>query len=113
MNKVLAALLEEVAEERESQIEKWGVQKHPDGTGESGSNNIAWLRRHITESKAKSGDLTWRHILDEEVAEAFAESDEATLAMELIQVAAVALAWVEDIHTRLYPVDLSMLGPDD
>jgi hypothetical protein len=94
-------IIDDVLDERAKQEEKWGVQSHPDGTGDSGSNNIAWLKRHITESKAKSGDLTWRHILDEEVAEAFAEDVLDGLREELIQVAAVALAWVEDIDRRM------------
>lgn len=39
-------------------------------------------------------------MLLEEVAEAFAESDDARLRAELVQVAAVAQAWIESIDRR-------------
>jgi hypothetical protein len=39
-------------------------------------------------------------VLNEEVAEAFAESDPAKLRAELLQVAAVCAAWIYDIDTR-------------
>lgn len=38
---------------------------------------------------------TWAHLVREEVAEAFQESDPARLAEELIQVAALCVSWVE------------------
>jgi hypothetical protein len=44
--------------------------------------------------------LTWRDILLEEVYEAFAETDSDRLREELIQVAAVALSWVDAIDRR-------------
>lgn len=51
-------------------------------------------------SAFRVGKGTWRHILQEEVAEAFAELDPAPLREELIQVAAVAVAWIEAIDRR-------------
>ena len=61
-------------------------------------------RRHVwclrCDEAAKSGTLTWRHILLEEVFEALAESDPAKLRTESIQSAAVIAAWVEDIDSR-------------
>ncbi len=45
-------------------------------------------------------DVNWKTILLEEVAEAFAENDPATLRRELVQVAAVAAAWIEAIDRR-------------
>lgn len=44
--------------------------------------------------------MDWLHILREEVAEAFAETDPVALRGELVQVAAVAVAWAEAIDRR-------------
>jgi protein involved in temperature-dependent protein secretion len=102
-----------IADERKRQVEKWGVQKHPDETGGVSAEHRAWHARMVTESKAESGTISWRDILFEEIAEAFAEADQEKLREELVQVAAVVVAWIEDLDTRLVPVDLSKLGPDD
>lgn len=49
------------------------------------------------------GTVTWWHILREEVFEASAEVDPAKLREELIQVAAVAMKWIEAIDRRAQP----------
>lgn len=96
-----AAVCREVILERESQNQKWGEQNHPDGTGPTMSRlNAVDFTRLECEYAAQHGTVTWRHILDEEVAEAYAESDPAKLRAELVQVAAVAVAWVESIDRR-------------
>lgn len=83
------------------QLDKWGVQSHPDGTTDDVYNRATSdTSRTLCDLAAKKGTVTWRHILTEEVDEAYAESDPAKLRKELIQVAAVALAWVEDIDRR-------------
>lgn len=98
--KVLSAL-GEVYAERERQDAKWGEQNHPDGTATGmGEQRMADLARRLCDAAHKAGQGTWRHILDEEVREAFAEADPAKLRAELIQVAAVAVAWVEAIDRR-------------
>lgn len=96
------AVLEEVAAERWSQDQKWGAQDHPDGTADNPTLRAAWAMsaRDECNRAAKLGKLTWRHIMSEEVAEAHAESDPAKLRAELIQVAAVAVAWIESIDRR-------------
>lgn len=98
---------EEVVGERIRQDAKWGEQNHPDGTGESwlldddpDAGEAADLYRRWTEDAVAYKRLAWRHILIEEVAEAFAETDPAALRAELIQVAAVAQAWAEAIDRR-------------
>ena len=71
-----------ISNERERQIEKWGVQRHTPGD--------------------------WVLILMEEIGEAceaFLEQRELDAAHELIQAAAVIVAWIE----ALMPED----GPDD
>lgn len=93
-------IFDRVYAERERQWQKWGDQRHPDGTGEQ---SFAWLRdfyRKACQSAAKDDAVTWRHILREEVYEALAESDPDELSDELIQVMAVCAAWIEDIKRR-------------
>lgn len=95
----MTALLE-VVRERERQDTKWGEQNHPDGTGKDGDEKLATFWRHVCESRAANGRVTWRDILQEEVAEAYAESEPTRLRAELIQVAAVAVQWIEAIDRR-------------
>lgn len=93
-------MLAEIGAERARQDERWGEQNHPDGTGGDTEQLEAIHARGACQLVANDGTLTWRHILREEVAEAFAESDEGKLRAELIQVAAVAAAWAEAIDRR-------------
>jgi hypothetical protein len=93
-------VLTEVMREREAQYEKWGEQNHPNGTGRPASKEIADAARAITDRKAKLGTLTYLDILREEFFEAAAEGDADSLRKELIQVAAVAVAWVEAIDRK-------------
>jgi hypothetical protein len=96
-----AAVAREVIQERVRQEAKWGEQNHPDGTGPTMTNlNRAHEARRNCDYAHSHGMGTWRHILTEEVAEAMAESDPDRLREELIQVAAVAVAWVEAIDRR-------------
>jgi hypothetical protein len=102
-------VLIDVLEERRKQDKKWGEQNHPDGTGP----DVVWIDRgeHLldsaaevrdffrdrTNSNAESEKLTWLDIALEELAEAFAESDPLELRKELVQAAAVLVAWIECI----------------
>ncbi|MEU7904252.1 hypothetical protein [Actinoplanes sp. NPDC049118] len=95
----LAAVLTEIADERRRQDERWGPQNHPDGTGHWYAADAALARKECEEA-AETGSLSWRHILLEEVAEATAEAGPENLRRELIQVAAVAVAWAEAIDRR-------------
>lgn len=90
----------DIVEERAAQDARWGEQNHPDGTSSEMWGPNAKLWRFRCDGAAKAGDVTWKHILLEEVYEALAESDPAKLREELIQVAAVAAAWVEAIDRR-------------
>lgn len=93
----VGALAEEVLAERERQHLKWGEQRHPSGTGGRLRRQDADLHRVTCQSAARRGDVTWSHILLEEVYEALAEEDESALREELVQVAAVCFAWLEDL----------------
>jgi hypothetical protein len=70
----------DVIHERERQLERWGVQDHDDGT--------------------------WSLILGEEYGEAcqaalqHSSSDPTDLRAELVQVAAVAVAWIDCLDRR-------------
>lgn len=112
-------LLALVSAEMQHQRAKWGEQNHPDLspaagiTGTITSREYAasvWLRVP-TESAAKNccewavntGNLDWGLILAEEVAEAVAAAargDTEALKVELVQVAAVCMSWVEAIGRR-------------
>ncbi|MFG1705823.1 NUDIX domain-containing protein [Nonomuraea sp. M3C6] len=96
----LAGVLADVAAERSAQDARWGMQMLPDGTGGEERVTDSDLARHETETAAKAGALTWRHILAEEVLEAFAETDPERLRAELVQVAAVAVKWTQALDRR-------------
>lgn len=99
--------MNDVAAERARQDQKWGQQNHPDGTGPGvevvplwdGVDFAEWAKA-ATDAAARDGSVTWRDILLEEVAEAFAEEDLDLLRAELVQVAAVAVQWVEALDRR-------------
>lgn len=100
--------LGEIIEERQRQDDKWGEQNHPDGTGPGhtvAGIDVVELARQVkaeTDAHADAGTLTYAQILLEEVLEAFAEDDPVKLRTELVQSAAVAVAWVEAIDRRRY-----------
>lgn len=116
----LARALAAVARERTEQTAKWGEQHHLDGTGETvnvlerigdftadalafvPANQLAAAARAACQSNGspQSPD-TWTAILLEEVFEALAEDDPVRLRQEVVQVAAVAVQWVEEIDRRL------------
>lgn len=100
-------VLDEVLGERERQHARWGEQNHPDGTGwlmdvtgECVRTELADQARAACQRADAAGALTWAHILEEEFHEAMACGDTSELRAELIQVAAVAVAWVEAIDRR-------------
>lgn len=95
-------IAEDVLVERQRQDDKWkgDGQSHPNGTGDPFDGDEARYAEQRTDIAAQEGELTWRLILEEEVAEAFAESDDDALRKELVQVSAVAQAWIKDIDRR-------------
>lgn len=93
-------VLDEVRAERERQDVEFGEQNHPDGTGGAGAKDRADEARQLCDDRFRHGRGTWRLILEEEVAEAFAESDPARLREELVQCAAVCVAWVAAFDRR-------------
>lgn len=103
----LAGVLDEIAAERLAQDAQWGEQNHPDGTagdavllGRSFAAYATVIRQACKDAAAR-GEVTWALIDLEENFEALAESDPARLRAELIQSAAVKVAWIEAIDRRL------------
>lgn len=92
-----------VIEELRRQWAKWGDQKaHPDGAAIVHNMNLEAIREHYAWLSEEHGEPTWGVILAEEVAEAQEEigASEDRLREELIQVAAVAVAWASVIRRR-------------
>lgn len=102
------AVLERVFEERKRQMEKHGaaMESMPDGTGP----DVPWLLpfsgesakvaqegfREEYESVSDFGLLTRRHLVVEEVAEAFElDADSPEFVDEIVQVAALLVQWAE------------------
>lgn len=93
-------VLVEVYVERSKQDHQWGDQNHPDGTGRPQDHIMAEAAKILNDHKAERGTLTFRDILEEEVWEAYAETDPERLREELVQVAACAVLWVEALDRR-------------
>jgi len=102
----LIQVLADIASERHRQDVKWGADRHhANGTGRAGDAADARDAQARCEMAFENGFGSWRHILDEEHAEVNAEpdlskSDPAALRAELIQEAAVAVAWIEDLDRQ-------------
>lgn len=90
-------VLKEVGIERYLQDRKWGEQNHPDGTSESAFEFQREAAKLVCDRNFQNKCSSWVDILREEVYEAFCEVDQLKLRAELIQVAAVAVAWIECI----------------
>lgn len=99
-NETVEVLLD-VKRERERQVRKWGPQQHPDGTGGIRFKALRDVYTRINDGReADAEPAVWSDILLEEVYEALSETDPVKLMTELTQVAAVAVAWVEDRRAR-------------
>jgi len=92
--------LPDVEQERLRQDLKWGQQNHPDGRAGPYCERAEAEAKQECEEHAAAGTLTWMHILEEEVAEVDACYTAERLRAELVQVAAVAVAWIECIDRR-------------
>ena len=109
-------LFDEVERELRRQTRKFGEQNHrdahpalldrdggasPQRLAEDLEIPTASRAKFICNAAARAGHPYWSAILVEEVAEAVAEiGDDAKLRAELVQVAAVAVAWIEAIDRR-------------
>jgi len=99
----------EVVAERHEQDSRWGEQNHPDhhllvGSGFEpkqlyGIPSEAQAKQ-VCERRRVAGTMSWADILLEEFVEALSAGTAEARREELIQVAAVAQAWVECIDRR-------------
>ena len=106
------SVLQAVKEERARQFARYGTNDNlEDGTGADapwlwplahlGASDIeAELRAQYEDHEREHGSPTWMHLIREEVAESFQESDPTQLEAELVQVAALCVSWVETIRGR-------------
>lgn len=86
------------------------IERHRDGTGPAVMvlGSVAAIRADALASEARvllhrqreMGIASWRDILSEKVAEAFAEDDPAALRAALTQCQAVIQRWATDIDGR-------------
>lgn len=106
----------EIIKERYRQDKKWGEQNHPcldqvllNREGGCTPQRMCAEYNIPTEAQAqqtcdinaKSGSLTWTDIALEEFCEVVGEFDPKKLRQEIIQLAAVCVAWVEKIDRDL------------
>lgn len=65
-----------------------------------GAEEIELALRCGYERHEETSRVTWMHLVREEVAEVFVEDDPSRLKEELIQLAALAVSWVERLNAR-------------
>ncbi|MFT6789053.1 MAG: hypothetical protein ACJAVX_002420 [Pseudoalteromonas rhizosphaerae] len=109
----IESIFEEINEERLNQEEKWGQQEHPmlDPVLLKRKGGCTPWRmceeyeipsesraKNLTDIRAREGQLTYFHILQEEVSEAVcALNDYESMRKELVQVAAVTVAMIQTL----------------
>lgn len=104
----LSRILIEVTAERARQDAKFGADRDfPSACSDRTADpNVVYgieseqTARQLCEDAFDNGTGTWAHILVEEVAKAIAAPDDAARRAELVQVAAVAIANIENIDRR-------------
>jgi hypothetical protein len=111
MNKIL----DEIRAERKKQEEKWGEQNHPcldldvlashkctpEVMTEAYNIPSELQAKDITDRNAENGTLTYADIALEEFCEVVSEFDPVKRRQELVQLAAVTVAWIEKIDRDL------------
>lgn len=113
-NQIHNFVLADISEEREEQDRKWGADREIadvpahtldffgnefDATLTVGIPSERQAKRNC-QSAFKQGNGTWAHIVVEELAEAVEAKTPADRRKELVQLAAVVVAWIENIDRR-------------
>lgn len=102
-------LLHKVGEEMGRQVAKWGHPDHlsyflPDVFDVCGAQGIdlsTEFAKALCDERLGAAECSWQDILNEEVMEARDEAitgNTEALKVELVQIAAVALSWIESIE---------------
>ena len=117
MNSVVISypIYEEILLERHLQDEKWGIQDHPSvsknivlGPSSNPSEKVSRYyglptvdkAKYIADEAAKKGDITWSHIAVEELCEVVGADNDVHRRHELVQLAAVCIAWIQSIDRK-------------
>ena len=103
----------EIMQERDRQDKKWGEQNHPSvdqvlfNRGASADRMCDEYEiptevraKALLEMRMQRGALTFAHIAVEELSEVVAASNDVDRREELVQLAAVAIQWIEAIDRR-------------
>lgn len=95
-------IYDQIVGERAKQVLKWGRRSHPPLYKQDKEEweDIASQMKHQCSLAARLGEIAWDDILYEEVAEAFeayAKGDMQEYRKELVQVAAVVFAMLENL----------------
>lgn len=95
-----ARVLQEVAAERRRQHAQWGEQNLRDFRYRGGETDLIKSTEIIRQMANSDEKPSWALVLLEEVAEAIEECCPPKMRAELVQVAAVAVQWIEAIDRR-------------
>ena len=95
-----SGIADQVWDERTRQLIKRGMQTRPNGVSAEVWKPLELEAKAEYEATGEGEELTWVHILKEEVYEAFAEEDTEKLKVELVQVMAVAASWLQDLELK-------------
>lgn len=93
-------VLDDIRDERLRQIAKLGEQHRKDGSDLFTYGPIAARSRQNFLDAEANGGATWHQVLNGPFYESISETDPAALRRALIELAAVACAWAEDIDSR-------------
>ncbi|MCU0688033.1 MAG: hypothetical protein MUF34_38280 [Polyangiaceae bacterium] len=110
-SEITRRVLDEVAAERARQEAKWGQCDYPSVGPEFEGNRTGQACAHYglppeqiakrrTDEADQRGAVTFAHVAVEELAEALSAPDEGARREELVQLAAVAVKWIEAIDRR-------------
>lgn len=108
-------IFEEIKAERAKQEVKWGVQTHPCTARQiPDSGNLTELElcaahlipteaqaKHQCNSNTELGSITYADIAIEELVESIVEPDPKARRIELIQLAAVCVGWIESLDRTM------------
>jgi len=112
INEIMEQIFEEIRTERERQEQKWGEQNHPclDPVLLERDESCTPIRmcdnyeiptenraKFMCDSATRKGQLTYAHIAIEEMSEVVSTFDEGKRREELVQLAAVTVAWIQKI----------------
>lgn len=95
-----APVLGDVWAEQVRQIVKFGEQRREDGADPMTYGPIAARSRENFQNAEANGGATWHLALNGPFFESVSRTDPAALRASLVDLAAVACAWIEDIDSR-------------